>query len=153
MVLESLISPIKAEKKPWELFFFGFLFSSVAIFISIQIFRSQVGIISVFLTVLACVPLMYSTIKLEEEKEEVREAAAAGDPEAMEHEIGDLLFSVVNLARHLKVQPDQALRRANQRFRRRFRFVEAEFGHSASRLQEASLEEMEVAWQKAKSQS
>lgn len=69
MVLESLITPAKAEKRPWEMFFFGFLISSIAIFISIQIFKSMTGLVSVFLTVIACVPLMYATIKLEEEKD------------------------------------------------------------------------------------
>ena len=69
MVLESLISPFAAEKKPWELFFLGGLYASVAIFISIQIFQSMAGLIAVFLTVIACVPLIYNMLKLEEEKD------------------------------------------------------------------------------------
>lgn len=69
MVLESLISPFKAEKKPWELFFLGALYGSIAIFISIQIFESMAGLIAVFLTVLACVPLIYNALKLEEQKD------------------------------------------------------------------------------------
>ncbi len=69
MVLESLISPFKAEKHPWELFFLGVMFSTVALFISIQIFESMAGLISVFLTVFACVPLFYNTMKFEEQKD------------------------------------------------------------------------------------
>lgn len=69
MVLESLISPFKAEKRPWELFFIGILYSTIAIFISIQIFESMAGLISVFLTVFATVPLVYKTMRLEEKKD------------------------------------------------------------------------------------
>ncbi|PIE76299.1 nucleoside triphosphate pyrophosphohydrolase [bacterium DOLJORAL78_65_58] len=66
--------------------------------------------------------------KLHEELDELKEAAHGQDPAAMEHELGDLLFSVVNLARWLKIQPDMALRRANNRFRRRFIHVEPSAG-------------------------
>ncbi len=69
MVLEALINPVKAEKKPWELFFLGFLYTCVAMFISIQIFESNAGLIAVFLTVLACMPIFYATIKYEEKKD------------------------------------------------------------------------------------
>lgn len=69
MVLESLITPYTAEKKPWEMVFLGMLFSTVALFISIQIFESMAGLIAVFLTVFACVPLFYNTMKFEEEKD------------------------------------------------------------------------------------
>lgn len=88
--------------------------------------------------------------KLREEIGELEEAAAAGDAAAVEHEIGDLLFSVVNLARWLKVQPDMALRRANGRFRDRFRLVEREFRDAGRPLKGASLEELEASWQRAK---
>ena len=69
MVLESLISPFSAEKHPWEMFFIGILYSSVAIFISIQIFENMAGLMAVFLTVMAAIPVVYSTIKLEERKD------------------------------------------------------------------------------------
>lgn len=69
MVLESLTNPYKAEKHPWEMFFIGLIYSSVAIFISLQIFENMAGLISVFLTVMAAVPIMYSTIKYEEKKD------------------------------------------------------------------------------------
>jgi uncharacterized membrane protein SpoIIM required for sporulation len=66
MVLESLINPFKAEKKPWELFFLGFAYQSVALFLSLWVFESYASLVMVFLTVLACIPLVYSAIKLEE---------------------------------------------------------------------------------------
>ena len=69
MVLESLINPFKAEKKPWEMFFIGFAYSSVAILLSMWIFKQHASLVMVFLTVMACIPLIYSTIKLEEEKD------------------------------------------------------------------------------------
>ena len=69
MVLESLINPLKAEKKPLNMVFFGFLYSSVALFVSLWIFRDQASLVMVFLTVMACVPLVYNTIKLEEKKD------------------------------------------------------------------------------------
>ena len=69
MVLESLIGPKKAERKYWELFFFGVLHSSIAAILALWIFKDQSSLIVVFLTVLALVPLMYRTIKYEEEKD------------------------------------------------------------------------------------
>ncbi|MBD3249789.1 hypothetical protein GF336_07115 [Candidatus Woesearchaeota archaeon] len=69
MVLESLSSPIRAVNTPWKLFFIGALYSSIAIFLGNWIFREYSSIISVFLTSLACVPLLVSTFKAEEEKE------------------------------------------------------------------------------------
>ena len=69
MVLESLINPIKAEKNPLNMIFIGFLYSSVALFVSLWIFRDQASLVMVFLTVMACIPLVYNTIKLEEKKD------------------------------------------------------------------------------------
>jgi len=69
MVLESLLSPMKAEKRPWEMFFIGFLYSSVAILLSMWIFRDHTSLIMVFLTVMACIPIVYNTMKLEESKD------------------------------------------------------------------------------------
>ncbi len=68
MVFESLISPWKAEKQPWELFFFGFLYASIGMSLSLWIFKDFAGLISVFFTVMSCIPLLYSTMRLEEEK-------------------------------------------------------------------------------------
>lgn len=69
MVLESLTNPLKAEKKPANMIFLGFLYSSVALFVSLWIFREQASLVMVFLTVMACIPLMYNTIKMEEKKD------------------------------------------------------------------------------------
>jgi len=69
MVLESLLNPLKAEKNPWEMFFLGFAYSSIAILLSLWIFKDQASLIMVFLTVMACVPLVYNTMKLEESKD------------------------------------------------------------------------------------
>ncbi|RLE38670.1 hypothetical protein DRJ17_03360 [Candidatus Woesearchaeota archaeon] len=69
MVLESLINPFKAERHPWEMFFIGFLYSSVAIFLALWIFKGHASLVAIFLTVLACVPFMINTIRLEQYKE------------------------------------------------------------------------------------
>ena len=69
MVLESLVTPFKAEKSPWNLFVLGGVYTSIALFISLQIFNTMAGLIAVFLTVMACIPLMYGLIKFEEQKD------------------------------------------------------------------------------------
>lgn len=69
MVLESLLNPLKAEKRPWEMFFIGFVYCSIAILLSLWIFKDQVSLVMVFLTVMACVPIVYNTMKLEESKD------------------------------------------------------------------------------------
>ena len=71
MVLESLLNPLSAEKRPWEMFFIGFAYSSVAILLSLWIFRDQTSLIMVFLTVMAAIPIVYATMKVEEEKDMV----------------------------------------------------------------------------------
>jgi len=69
MVLESLLNPLKAEKTPWEMFFIGIFYSSIAILLSLWIFRDEASLIMVFLTVMACIPIVYNTMKLEEGKD------------------------------------------------------------------------------------
>ncbi|MCH8328968.1 MAG: stage II sporulation protein M [Nanoarchaeota archaeon] len=69
MVLESLLNPLKAEKKPWEMFFIGFAYSSIAILLSLWIFKDQASLVMVFFTVMACLPIVYNTMKLEESKD------------------------------------------------------------------------------------
>ena len=81
--------------------------------------------------------------------EEAREVLDADTQDKRAEEIGDLLFVVANLARHLKVDPEAALRDANAKFSRRFRHIEAVLG---TRMGSASLEEMEALWQEAKAQ-
>jgi nucleoside triphosphate diphosphatase len=88
--------------------------------------------------------------KLQEEAAELERARASGDQEHIEAEIGDLLFTLVNLARFLKVDPEQALRKTSARFRRRFRHVEREVAGGGARLRETPLERMEELWQEAK---
>lgn len=85
--------------------------------------------------------------KLREEIEEVSEAVEADDQNQVEAEIGDLLFSVVNLARKLKVEPESALRNANRKFTRRFNAVE---DRAKPNLESLNLDEMETLWQAAK---
>lgn len=77
MVLEALINPVSAEKKPWNLFIIGFVYSLLAVFISYWIFPEYAGIVSITLIVITFVPLLYATMKTEEErdinvKEEIR---------------------------------------------------------------------------------
>jgi ATP diphosphatase len=89
--------------------------------------------------------------KIAEEAGEIAEAQAEGaSPEKLEEEVGDLLFAVANLARHLKVDPEKALRTANAKFVRRFRAIEAGLQARGKSPAEATLEEMEDLWQAAK---
>ena len=69
MVIESLLSPFKAEKKPWEMFFVGFLYTSIGIFLSLWIFRNEASLIMVFMITMAALPIFYNTIKFEESKD------------------------------------------------------------------------------------
>ena len=85
--------------------------------------------------------------KLDEEVTELRTAATA---EEVEGEIGDLLFVMVNLARFMKVDPEQALRKTNKKFRRRFKHVENGLSAQGKSLRDATIGEMETLWQNAK---
>jgi len=88
--------------------------------------------------------------KVEEECREIEvEVLAGAAPEAVEGEVGDLLFTVVNLARHLKVDPELALRRTNAKFRRRFAAMEQASGRV---LSERNAAELEALWAQAKQQ-
>lgn len=88
--------------------------------------------------------------KVHEELAEVVEATSGGDRMRCLDEIGDLMFTIVNLARHLKVDPDTAMAHANRKFRRRFEAVETAFSDRPSGLADASFEELEEAWSNAK---
>jgi MazG family protein len=88
--------------------------------------------------------------KVREEVLELEQAQASAGSEEIEGELGDLLFTIVNLARFLKVDPEQALRKTNQKFRKRFGHVERSLAGQGKRLQESSIEEMEALWQEAK---
>lgn len=88
--------------------------------------------------------------KLQEELREFDEARASGERERLEDELGDMLFVLVNLARFVKVDPEQALRKTNAKFRRRFGYVERKLGERGRTTRETSIEEMESLWQEAK---
>ncbi|PSJ64356.1 nucleoside triphosphate pyrophosphohydrolase [Kumtagia ephedrae] len=88
--------------------------------------------------------------KIEEEIAELREAIDSNDKAASEDEFGDLLFALVNFGRHLKIDPEAALAGTNDKFRTRFHIVEQALRASGRTLEEASLEEMEEEWQRAK---
>ena len=87
--------------------------------------------------------------KLAEESTELRIESDRGETAAIEDELGDLFFTAVNLARHLQVEPEFALRRANRKFRKRFNAMEAEAG-GAEALKQAGPEELDVLWRRAK---
>ncbi len=89
--------------------------------------------------------------KVEEEWAELTaEIDNAGDQARLTEEVGDLLFAVVNLARHLDIDPEAALRAGNAKFERRFRAVEDGFREKGLQMAAASLEDMEVLWNAAK---
>jgi MazG family protein len=88
--------------------------------------------------------------KLDEELAELAEARRQASPAELENEIGDLLFVLVNLARFVKVDPEQALRKTNAKFRERFAHIERELAGRGKKLQDASIAEMEELWQQAK---
>jgi MazG family protein len=85
--------------------------------------------------------------KLEEELHELRDA---GTREAVENEIGDLLFVIVNIARFMKIDPEQALRKTNAKFRKRFAHVERGLATEGKTPRQATIGEMEALWQDAK---
>jgi len=88
--------------------------------------------------------------KLQEESDEVQEALANNDAAAVQDEIGDLLFTVVNLARHANVDAEAALVNANAKFERRFRQVEQLASEQQDALSDLSLAELDALWDKAK---
>ena len=90
--------------------------------------------------------------KVREELDEVLQAMADGDADALEDEVGDLLFAAVNLARHLKLDPENALRRANRKFERRFRFIEQALRDSGRPIEDCNLDELDALWGEAKRQ-
>ncbi|NWG70634.1 MAG: nucleoside triphosphate pyrophosphohydrolase [Parvularculaceae bacterium] len=88
--------------------------------------------------------------KLNEEVAELSEAAQSRDPDAIQDEFGDLLFVIANVGRHLMVDPEAALRRANEKFSRRFAYIEKRLAEQGRTLGAASLDEMESLWTEAK---
>ncbi|HYE84084.1 MAG TPA: nucleoside triphosphate pyrophosphohydrolase [Clostridia bacterium] len=90
--------------------------------------------------------------KVYEETEEVREVYNTGEKGIIEEEIGDLLFSVVNISRFLKIQPELALRVTTEKFIKRFRYIEETALQSGKKLDKMSLQEMDKLWNEAKQQ-
>jgi len=88
--------------------------------------------------------------KIEEEKLELREAIQENDQDHIEEEFGDLLFVMANLSRHLKLDPEKALRRANQKFVSRFQSIENEVVKQGRTLENYSLAELDALWDTAK---
>ena len=93
--------------------------------------------------------------KIQEEITEVKAELAAQtiDQEALESEIGDVLFAVVNLARHAQVNPEHALRRTNLKFKQRFQAIEKRLAEAGKSAEELGLEELEAYWQEVKRDS
>jgi MazG family protein len=93
--------------------------------------------------------------KIQEEVDELRQEVANGRPVDQDHaeeEMGDLLFSIAQLARQLGIEPETALRKANDKFTRRFTTLEHAIGQSGRALKDMTLEELEQEWQRAKGQ-
>jgi len=88
--------------------------------------------------------------KVDEEVTELKEAMAAADADHIEEELGDLLFTVANLARKLRIDPESALRAANNKFTRRFRAVEQRLTADGRSLHDATSDELEREWQAVK---
>lgn len=88
--------------------------------------------------------------KVIEELHEFEEAWDSGNPQRMEDELGDLLFSIVNLGRFLALNPEEALRKTITRFQRRFSYVEESLHSQGKQMQDTSLEEMDKLWEQAK---
>lgn len=88
--------------------------------------------------------------KLDEEADEVREAIETGDTDKIEDEVGDLLFVAANLSRRLDIDPEQALRRANAKFERRFRAMEALAASEGKSFSDLDIDAQEALWQRVK---
>lgn len=88
--------------------------------------------------------------KISEETAELVEARDELGPDELEEEFGDLMFVMANLARHLKIDPEQALRRANTKFTRRFQSIEAALAAESRRPEDSDLAEMDQLWNQAK---
>ncbi|MDQ1363802.1 MAG: Nucleoside triphosphate pyrophosphohydrolase [Pseudomonadota bacterium] len=88
--------------------------------------------------------------KLNEEIAELRAAMQSGDQSAQREELGDLLFTCVNLARHLDVDSEEALRQCNHKFEKRFGFIEQQLQQQGRDIQQCHSDELEELWQKAK---
>ncbi len=90
--------------------------------------------------------------KIREEADEIEAALDNADADELAEETGDLLFALVNLARHVGADPESALRGTNAKFERRFAYIERALAASGRTLEDATLEEMDALWNEAKGQ-
>lgn len=88
--------------------------------------------------------------KLKEELEELQHEVKEGDQEKMEQEFGDVLFSMINYARFLKIDPENALERTNKKFIKRFQYLEMKAKELGKSLKDMTLSEMDIFWEEAK---
>ena len=88
--------------------------------------------------------------KLDEEMGELREAVASGDPQHIHDEIGDLLFTIANIARKVNVNAEEALQSTNRKFMRRFESMESRVHDQGRNIDQLALEEMDQLWDEAK---
>jgi MazG family protein len=88
--------------------------------------------------------------KLDEEIAELREAIASGDKTNIEDEIGDLLFTIANIARKVNVNAEEALQSTNRKFMRRFESMESQVRDGGRNIDQLELEEMDALWDQAK---
>ncbi|MCE9584723.1 MAG: nucleoside triphosphate pyrophosphohydrolase [Planctomycetes bacterium] len=88
--------------------------------------------------------------KLDEEIGEFKEVVKGGDVSRIEDELGDVLFTLANVAREMKIDPEGALRRTNDKFVKRFRYVEAKLRERGKQPETSTLEEMDALWNEAK---
>ena len=88
--------------------------------------------------------------KIDEETRELIQAKKTEPQERINEEFGDLMFSIVNLGRHLKVNPEEALKQTNRKFITRLKFVEDSIRSQGKKIEDTSLEELEALWQQAK---
>jgi MazG family protein len=91
--------------------------------------------------------------KLQEELDELRAALQLGDPEAVEAELGDLLYAAANFARHADVNAEDALTKASDRFSRRFRYIEEQLAAQGKDIRATPLDQQEALWQQAKTRT
>jgi len=88
--------------------------------------------------------------KMDEEYYEFKQALLANRPDEIQSEMGDLMFSIINIARWYKIHPEEALSNCNKRFIQRFKYIEDQLQSQGKTLEEASLEEMDALWNAAK---
>ena len=88
--------------------------------------------------------------KINEELAELQDAIKESKEENIQEELGDVLMSVVNLARHLNIEAEDALRKGNLKFENRFRYIESKLKEKNKSLKESSLEEMDSLWERSK---